>query len=66
MTRLVRLRERVAYTVAPWVWVPYREEREEAFKQLAEVAYGSRTAVWTSPTVLVRSALQHARLGRSA
>lgn len=57
-------RERVAFAIAPWVYVPHREEREEAFKMLAEVAYGSRDAVWTSPKVLVKSALEYARTRR--
>ena len=61
---LVRLRERIAFAIAPWVYVPYREDREEAFRDLAEVAYGSRTAVWTSPRVLVNTALRKARHGR--
>lgn len=32
-------------------------EREEAFRDLAEVAYGDREAVWTSPRTLVKAAL---------
>lgn len=56
-----RLRERLAYKIAPWVYVPYREDREEAFRDLAEVAYGSRDAAWTSPGVLVKTALREAR-----
>jgi hypothetical protein len=56
------LREKIALRIAPWLYVPYREDREEAFKDLAEVAYGSREAVWTSPRVLVKSALNHAAL----
>ena len=56
-----RFREWLAYKIAPWVYVPYREDREEAFRDLAEVAYGSREAVWTSPRVLVKSALESAR-----
>lgn len=55
-----RVREAVALWLAPWLFVPYREDREEAFRILAEVAYGSRDAVWTSPGVLVRCALEHA------
>jgi hypothetical protein len=42
------LREKIALRIAPWLYVPYREDREEAFKDLAEVAYGSREAVWMS------------------
>jgi hypothetical protein len=52
-----RVRERVALWLAPWLYVPYREEREEAFGMLSTVAYGSREAVWTSPRVLVFRAL---------
>lgn len=55
------LRERLAYAIAPWTYVPYREEREEAFRDLAEIAYMSRDAVWTCPRVLVKSALREAR-----
>lgn len=55
-----RFREWLAYKIAPWVYVPNREAREEAFRDLAEVAYGSRDAVWTSPRVLVHSALDYA------
>ncbi len=54
-------REWLAFKIAPWTFVPYREEREEAFKDLAEVAYGSREAIWTSPGVLVREALRRKR-----
>jgi hypothetical protein len=53
-------RERLALWIAPWLYVPYRDDREEAFKDLAEVAYLSRDAVWTSPRVLVRTALAEA------
>lgn len=53
-------REWIALKIAPWLFVPYREDREEAFKMLAEVAYGSRDAVWTSPTVLAECALEYA------
>lgn len=53
-----RFREWLALRIAPWLYVPYREEREEAFRELAEVAYGSRDAIWTSPTTLVRTALR--------
>lgn len=61
-----RLREVVALWLAPWLYVPHREDREEAFKDLAEVAYGSREAIWTSSRVLVKTALEHAALrGRS-
>ena len=42
------LREKIALRIAPWLYVPYREDREEAFKDLAEVAYDSREAVWMS------------------
>jgi hypothetical protein len=56
-----RFREWLAFKIAPWVYVPYREEREEAFRDLAVVAYGSPRAVWTSPTTLVRTALERAR-----
>jgi hypothetical protein len=52
------LRERLALWLAPWLYVPHREEREEAFRDLAEVAYLSRDAPWTSPRVLVKTALQ--------
>lgn len=62
-----RLRERVALRLAPWLYVPYREDREEAFRDLAEVAYGSRDAVWTSPRVLAQTAMQESRRqGRAA
>lgn len=61
---MVRLRERIALWLAPWLYVPYREDREEAFKTLAEVAYLSRDAAWTSPCVLVKTALEQARIGR--
>lgn len=57
------LRERVALWIAPWLYVPYPEAREDAFRELALVAYGSRDAVWTSPTVLVKTALREARRG---
>jgi hypothetical protein len=53
------LRERAALKIAPWLYVPYPEDREEAFKDLALEAYGSRDAVWTSPRTLVRVALEH-------
>ncbi len=56
-----RFREWLAFKIAPWAYVPYREEREEAFKDLAEVAYLSREAVWTSPRVLVKTALERER-----
>lgn len=59
--RRKRLREWLAYRIAPWTYVPYREAREEAFRDLAEVAYGSRDAIWTSPRTLVSSALREAR-----
>jgi hypothetical protein len=55
------IRERIALKIAPSLYVPYRHDREEAFKDLAEVAYGSRDAVWTSPRTLVRTALEYAR-----
>jgi len=55
----VNIREWLAFRIAPWVYVPYREEREEAFRDLAEIAYGSRDAIWTSPRVLVSVALRH-------
>jgi hypothetical protein len=55
-----RFREWLAFKIAPWVYVPYREDREEAFRELAEIAYGSRDAIWTSPQVLVHSALRKA------
>ena len=54
------LRERIALRIAPSLYVPYRYARDEAFRDLAEVAYGSRDAVWTSPRVLVKTALDHA------
>lgn len=56
-----RLRERLALWVAPWLYVPYPEARDEAFRDLALVAYGSRDAVWTSPTTLVKTALRETR-----
>jgi hypothetical protein len=62
LDRLKRVRERLALALAPWLYVPYRTEREEAFKDLAEVAYLSRDAVWTSPRVLVRTALEQAAM----
>ncbi len=52
------LREWIAFKIAPWVYVPHRNERDEAFKRLAEIAYGSRDAIWTSPKVLVKVALE--------
>lgn len=55
-----RLREQLALRIAPWLHVPYREEREEALRDLAEIAYLSRDAVWTSPRVLVHCALTEA------
>ena len=60
MTWQMRFREWLAYKIAPWTYVPYREEREEAFRELALMAYASRDAVWTSPTVLARMALERA------
>jgi hypothetical protein len=58
----VTLRERIALRIAPSLYVPYRHDRDEAFKDLAEIAYLSRDAVWTSPRVLVKTALaEHAR-----
>lgn len=63
---LLDAREKVALWLAPWLYVPYREAREEAFRDLAEVAYGSREAVWTSPRVLVKTALREARPGIGA
>lgn len=56
-----QIRERLALLLAPWLYVPYRYDREEAFRDLAEVAYGSRDAVWTSPRVLVKTAMRQAR-----
>jgi hypothetical protein len=53
-------REWVALKIAPSLYVPYREDREEAFRDLAEVAYLSRDAVWTSPRTLVKAALREA------
>jgi hypothetical protein len=55
-------REWLAYRIAPWVYVPYREEREQAFRDLAKVAYLSRDAVWTSPRTLVKAALETERI----
>lgn len=57
------LREWFALKIAPWLYVPYRQEREEAFRDLAEVAYTSRDAIWTSPRTLVAVALREARRG---
>lgn len=54
----LHLREWLALKIAPWLFVPYREDREEAFRDLAEVAYGSRDAIWTSPRTLVCTALR--------
>lgn len=59
MSALTRLREWIAFKIAPWVYVPYREAREDAFRELAHVAYGSRDAVWASPMTLVKTALAH-------
>jgi len=56
-----QFREWLALKIAPWLYVPYREAREEAFRDLAEVAYGSRDAIWTSPRVLVDVALRERR-----
>lgn len=61
---IAALRERIALWVAPWLFVPHRDAREEAFRDLAEVAYGRRDAIWTSPRTLVYAALREARLGR--
>ena len=36
----------------------YPEAAAEAWKDLAEIAYGSRDAVWTSHRTLVRAALE--------
>jgi len=58
---LFQFREWLAFKIAPWVYVPHREEREEAFRDLAEIAYLSRDAIWTSPRVLVQTALREAR-----
>jgi hypothetical protein len=33
-------------------------ERDQAFKDLAKIAYGSRDAAWTSPTTLVTNVLR--------
>ena len=60
MAVLRRGREWLALRIAPWLYVPYREDREEAFRDLAEVAYLSRDAVWTSPRTLVKTALAEA------
>lgn len=57
---LTRWRERIALWIAPSLYVPYREDREEAFRDLAEIAYLSRDAIWTSPRTLVRTALAEA------
>lgn len=54
---LFAFRNWLALKIAPWLFVPYPEHREEAFKMLAHVAYGSRDAVWTSPTTLARVAM---------
>ena len=63
--RARRLREALALRIAPWLFVPYREEREEAFRALATVAYGSPDAAWTSPRVLVEVALENAAWHRA-
>jgi hypothetical protein len=57
-----RFREWLAYRIAPWTFVPYREEREEAFRWLAGIAYGSPDAAWTSPRVLAESAVRYSRM----
>jgi hypothetical protein len=64
MTIINRLRERLAYLIAPWVEIPYREDREEAFRDLAEIAYGRRDAIWTSPRVLVKTAIRESSIRR--
>lgn len=56
--RLRNLREELAFAIAPWVYVPELEECEEAFKDLAEIAYLSRDAPWTSPRSLVKAAME--------
>jgi hypothetical protein len=58
------IRERIALRIAPWLYLPYREDREEAFRDLAEAAYGDRDVVWTSPRVLVKTALRRAAAGQ--
>lgn len=58
------LRERIAFWIAPWLQRRYSEQYDRAFADLAEVAYGKRDAIWTSPTTLVHVALREARMGR--
>lgn len=54
-------REWLALRIAPWLGRRYEREWEEALGTLAEIAYGSRKAVWTSPRVLVKAALEETR-----
>jgi len=65
MTLIRTAREWLALKIAPWLYVPYREDRDEAFRDLAEVAYLSRDAVWTSPRTLVATALREAGRGKT-
>lgn len=55
-----RLRKKVALWICPDLYVPYAYDREEAFKDLAEAAWGDRETVWTSPRALVAAALKKA------
>lgn len=41
--------------------IAVKDEQAEAWKDLAEVAYGSRDAAWTSYGTLVKTALSRAR-----
>jgi hypothetical protein len=66
-----RWREALALRLAPWLGYhgPTQDpelaakahDRQEALETLAEVAYGSRRAAWTSHQVLVSVALEQAR-----
>lgn len=60
-TPLIRLREWLAFLIAPWLRVRYSEHYDRALGDLAEVAYGSREAIWTSSTTLVDVALRRQR-----
>lgn len=56
-----QLRERLALKIAPWLGRRWEPQWDEALADLAEVAYGARDAIWTSPRVLVDKALERTR-----
>lgn len=59
--RFSRRRERLALKIAPWLGRRYEPAWDEALEDLAEIAYGRRNAIWTSPCVLVDVALRNTR-----